>query len=151
MRTAAPGKERIGTVQGVSSRDHTAEDAADHAAFAGDDEGGSWPRPRGWTAPERLLELDVATLPGVGPTLSKRLAAFGIRTIRDLLLHGPRRYESAAERVPISRLGLSDGEVAIEGNVLSVRSRPLRGRRSLVSAVVADGSGGQITASFFNQ
>jgi len=122
-----------------------------HTGFTGvvQDE---WPRPRGWMPPRRLAELDVQTLPGVGPSLARRLRGFGIHTVRDLLLHAPRRYESAVDQISISKLGLAEGEVAIEGRVASVRSRPLRGRRrTLVTAVVADGSGGSISASFFNQ
>src|SRR3954452_6987764 len=110
-----------------------------------------WPRPRGWTPPHRLDTLDVSTLPGVGPTLAKRLRGFGITSVRDLLHHAPRRYESAAEQVPIAKLGLSEGEVAIEGRIVNARARTLRGRRTLVSATVHDASGGQISASFFNQ
>src|SRR3954468_10009950 len=110
-----------------------------------------WPRPRGWTPPHRLDTLDVSTLPGVGPTLAKRLRGFGITSVRDLLHHAPRRYESAAEQVPIAKLGLSEGEVAIEGRIVNARARTLRGRRTLVSATVRDVSGGQISASFFNQ
>jgi ATP-dependent DNA helicase RecG len=110
-----------------------------------------WPRPRGWTPPQRLDALDVATLAGVGPTLAKRLRAFGISSVRNLLDHAPRRYESAAEQVAIAQLGLAEGEVAIEGRIVSARARPLRGRRTLVQAAVSDGSGGQITAQFFNQ
>jgi hypothetical protein len=121
-----------------------------HPGFAGVVQS-SWPRPRGWTPPQYLDALDVQTLPGVGPTLAKRLRSFGIATVRDLLLHAPRRYESAVDTVAISKLGEADGEVAIEGRVVSARARPLRGRRTLVTAVVADGSGGQINASFFNQ
>src|SRR4051794_7175610 len=109
-----------------------------------------WPRPRGWTPPQRLGGLDVASLQGVGPTLAKRLRAFGISTVRDLLEHAPRRYESAAEQVAIATLGLAEGEVAIEGRIVSARARPLRGRRTLVNAAVRDESGGQITARVFN-
>src|SRR5581483_10912709 len=90
-----------------------------------------WPRPRGWTPPQRLDALDVSTLPGVGPALGRRLRAFGISTVRDLLDHAPRRYESAAEQVAIATLGLAEGEVAIEGRIVSARARPLRGRRTL--------------------
>ena len=111
----------------------------------------NWPRPRGWTPPQHLDALDVQSLPGVGPSLAKRLRTFGITTVRELLLHAPRRYESAVDQVAISKLGMAEGEVAIEGRIVSARSRPLRGRRTLVSAVIADGSGGQISASFFNQ
>jgi ATP-dependent DNA helicase RecG len=111
-----------------------------------------WPRPRGWTPPQRLDALAVSTLPGVGPTLARRLRAFGISTVRDLLDHAPRRHESAAEQVSIAKLGLVEGEVAIEGRIAGARLRPLRGRRrTLVQAVVRDGSGGQVTAQFFNQ
>jgi ATP-dependent DNA helicase RecG len=110
-----------------------------------------WPRPRGWTPPQHLDALDVSSLPGVGPTLARRLRTFGISTVRDLLQHAPRRHESAAEQVPIATLGLSEGEVAIEGRIVSARARPLRGRRTLVQAAVRDDSGGQVTAQFFNQ
>src|SRR3954453_2683698 len=110
-----------------------------------------WPRPRGWTPPQLLEARDVSSLAGVGPTLAKRLRAFGISTVRDLLDHAPRRYESAAEQVSIAKLGLTEGEVAIEGRIVSARARPLRGRRTLVNATVRDDSGGQITAQFFNQ
>jgi len=121
-----------------------------HTGFSGvvqDD----FPRPRGWAPAERLDVLDVSSLPGVGPTMAKRLRAFGIETVRDLLFHAPRRYERAVDEVPISKLGLVEGEVAVEGRVVSARARTLRGRRTLVTAVVRDDSGGQVTASFFNQ
>ena len=121
-----------------------------HAGFTGVVQR-DWPRPRGWAPPQRLDTLDVMTLPGVGATLAKRLRTFGIQSVRDLLFHAPRRYESAVDQVPIAKLGLADGEVAIEGRIVSARARPLRGRRTLVTATVRDESGGQVSASFFNQ
>src|SRR5262245_47046017 len=119
-----------------------------HAGFTGvvQDE---WPPPRGWRPPHRL-DADAGWLPGVGPSLAKRLRAFGIQTVRDVLFHAPRRYESAVDQIPIAKLGLADGEVAIEGRIVGARARRLRGRRTLVTATVRDGSG-QIGASFFNQ
>jgi ATP-dependent DNA helicase RecG len=110
-----------------------------------------WPRPRGWSPPQRLDSLDVSSLPGVGATLAKRLRGFGIQTVRDLLFHAPRRYESAAEQIPIAKLAQAEGEVAIEGRIASARARPLRGRRTVVTAIVRDDSGAQVSASFFNQ
>ena len=122
-----------------------------HTGFAGVVQD-RWPRPRGWTSPERVGTLPATTLPGVGQAFAKRLRVLGIDTVGDVLAHAPRRYESAADEVPIAKLGLAEGEVAIEGRIVSARSRPLRGRRTLVTAAVADGSGGgQISASFFNQ
>ena len=111
-----------------------------HAGFTGVVQH-EWPRPRGWAPPQRLDALDVTTLPGVGATLAKRLRTFGIQSVRDLLFHAPRRYESAVDQVPIAKLGLAEGEVAIEGRIVSARARPLRGRRTLVTAIVRDDSG----------
>jgi ATP-dependent DNA helicase RecG len=99
--------------------------------------------------PERL-ELGVETLPGVGPVVATRLAKLGLRTVRDLLEHRPRRYEAAADEVRIADL-LADGEeVAIQGEVLRTSIRRPRRRLAIVQARIADSSG-QITAVWFNQ
>jgi ATP-dependent DNA helicase RecG len=120
-----------------------------HAGFTGVVQH-DWPRPRGWAPPQRLDTLDVSSLPGVGATLARRLRGFGIETVRDLLLHKPRRYESAVDQVAIAELGAADGEVAIEGRIVSARARPLRGRGTLVTAIVRDDTG-QVSVPFFNQ
>jgi ATP-dependent DNA helicase RecG len=119
-----------------------------HAGFGGvvQDE---WRRPRGWMPPARVDALPVTTLPGVGSTLARRLRALGIVTVLDLLLHRPRRYEQAVEEIAISQLW-GDGEVAIAGEVVDVRTRRLGGRRSIVTARIRDASGA-IGASWFNQ
>jgi ATP-dependent DNA helicase RecG len=115
--------------------------------FAGLDSPAAWPAPRGRPRPERLeRELDV--LPGVGATLKKRLAKLGLRTVGDLLEHAPRRYESAADEVPIAALGGSD-EVVITGEVLNVSARR-RGRLRIVTARVSDGTA-SVAATWFNQ
>jgi ATP-dependent DNA helicase RecG len=108
-----------------------------------------WPRPRGWAGPERLDTLGIDTLAGVGAALAKRLRALGIETVRDLLLHRPRRYEQAVDEIAISQLW-GDEEVAIAGVVEDVRTRRLGGRRTIVTARVRDDSGA-IGASWFNQ
>ncbi len=119
-----------------------------HPGFAGvvQDE---WRRPRGWAAPEVVGALGITTLPGVGAALAKRLRALGIETVRDLLLHRPRRYEQAVDEIAISQLW-GDDEVAIAGEVIDVRTRRLGGRRSIVTARVRDATGA-IGASWFNQ
>ncbi|HEY2371181.1 MAG TPA: ATP-dependent DNA helicase RecG [Gaiellaceae bacterium] len=107
-----------------------------------------WPATRGRPRPERLdIELDA--LPGVGVALKRKLAKLGLATVRDLLEHRPRRYESAADEVAIAELSGRD-EVVIVGEVLNVTKRPLRGRRTLVNARIDDGTA-TITASWFNQ
>ena len=117
-------------------------------AFAGLDRPQAWPATRGRPRPERLgAALD--SLDGVGVTLKRRLAKLGLETIGDLLEHVPHRYESAAEEVPIAELH-GDDEVVIVGEVLNVSKRPLRGRRTLVTARITDGTA-TIGATWFNQ
>ena len=118
-----------------------------HTGFAGVVPDTDWRRPRGWARPERLTDA-VDTLPGVGATLARRLRPLGIETVGDVLLHRPRRYESAADEIPISQLW-GDEEVAIAGTVSGVRARR-RGRLTIVTAKVSDASG-SISATWFNQ
>ena len=122
-----------------------------HSGFTGvvpEPSAAGWPSPRGFEPPARL-DAGVETLPGVGPSLVKRLRPLGIATVGDLLLHRPRRYERAADELAISQLW-GDDEVVIAGVVESVRTRPLGGRRTVLTAVVRDESG-SIGASWFNQ
>jgi ATP-dependent DNA helicase RecG len=119
-----------------------------HPGFAGVVQN-EWPRPRGFQAPEQLDALPITTLPGVGVTLARHLRALGIVTVRDLLLHRPRRYERAVDEIAISQLW-GDDEVAIAGEVVDVRTRRIGGRRSIVTARVKDDTG-TIGASWFNQ
>jgi ATP-dependent DNA helicase RecG len=115
--------------------------------FAGTDVVEQWPLSRSMPRPERLaLGLDV--LPGVGATVSKRLAKLGLRTVGDLLRHAPFRYEPAAPELRIAEL-FGEEEAAIAGVVLSTRKRRAR-RLTIVTARVEDDSG-QIDAVWFNQ
>ena len=116
--------------------------------FASLDRPDSWPPPRGRARPERLL-AGVETLPGVGPALKRKLAALGLRTVGDVLLHRPRRYEPAAPEVAISDV-FGEDEVAIAGEVVSASVRRLRGRLTAVDARIKDASG-TIGARWFNQ
>jgi ATP-dependent DNA helicase RecG len=86
-------------------------------------------------------------LPGVGPTIRRKLARLGLRTIGDLLFTAPFRHVGART---ISSLFGEDEEVAIEVEILRVAKRPIRGRRTLVEADVADDTG-SMRAVWFNQ
>jgi ATP-dependent DNA helicase RecG len=115
--------------------------------FASLDPPQAWPATPGRPQPQRLdRELDA--LPGVGVTLKRKLAKLGLHTIRDLLEHRPRRYESAADEVAIAALGGTE-EVVIAGEVLNVSSRR-RGRLKIVTARISDGTA-SVAATWFNQ
>jgi ATP-dependent DNA helicase RecG len=106
-----------------------------------------WPRTRSFPRPE-ALDRAVDILPGVGPSVSKRLARLGVRVVGDLLTHRPFRYEQPVPERRIADLG-ADEEVAIAGEVLSVSQRR-RGRLRILTARVSDGSA-TVSASWFNQ
>jgi ATP-dependent DNA helicase RecG len=118
------------------------------AGFAGLDRPTSWPPTRGRSRPE-LLARPLDSLPGVGPSVKRKLSKLGLDTVRDLLEHRPRRYESAADLRRIADLH-GDEEVVIEGEVLTATQRR-RGRLTIVTARVTDESGASISASWFNQ
>jgi ATP-dependent DNA helicase RecG len=115
--------------------------------FAGLDQPQVWPPTPRTPRPVRLA-APLDTLPGVGPTLKRRLAGLGLETVRDLLEHRPHRYEAEAPEVSIGALA-GDDEVAIAGEVVTVNSRR-RGRLTIVTARISDGTG-SIAASWFNQ
>ena len=117
------------------------------AGFAGLETPESWPRPRSAPRPE-LLDASVGSLAGVGPTIARRLARLGLKTVGDLLWRRPRRYE---EPVPTKRICdlFGDEEAVIEGVVRSATSRR-RGRLKILTARIADETG-EIKATWFNQ
>ena len=101
----------------------------------------------GTPRPERL-DLPIDVLPGVGPTVEKRLAKLGLRTVGDALEYRPHRYEPAAPERRITEL-FGEDEAVIAGEVRSTRLQRAR-RLKLVKARVADETG-EITAVWFNQ
>jgi ATP-dependent DNA helicase RecG len=118
------------------------------AGFAGSDRPGSWPPPRTRPRPEALDER-VESLRGVGPALGKKLSKLGLRTVGDLLLYRPHRYEAAVPERRIADL-LAGEEAAIAGEVRGVTVRRPRRNLAIVQARVADASD-EITAVWFNQ
>ena len=116
--------------------------------FAGGDPPAVWPRPPRFPRPEQL-DREADSLRGVGPTVSKRLAKLGLRTVRDLLEHAPFRYEAAVPERPIAELLIGE-EAAVAGTVKRVSSRRTRRRLTVQTAVVADATG-TISAVWFNQ
>ncbi len=96
-----------------------------------------------------LDAIDVEKLSGVGPKTSKSLKTAEIASVLDLLMHYPRRYIDRTREATIANLPVGEqGMVLVE--IMKVNARRTRNRRSLVEAVVSDGTG-RISLTFFNQ
>jgi ATP-dependent DNA helicase RecG len=117
--------------------------------FAGLDPPGAWPPTPRALRPERL-ELSLDSLPGVAATTQRKLGKLGLATVRDVLEHRPRRYETAADEVAIAALRQGE-EVVVTGRVLKVEKRSMRGRRrTRIVARVDDGTAA-VSVTWFNQ
>ena len=92
------------------------------------------------------MASELRSLHGVGPRLEESLARLGIHTAQDLLFHLPLRYEDRTRVYPIGSL-YPGATVQIEGEV--EHSTIVRGRRSMLVVVVADGTG-LVTLRFFH-
>jgi ATP-dependent DNA helicase RecG len=105
--------------------------------------------------PKRAVKVEetapVTTISGVGPKVAERLAALGVRTVRDLAEHVPRDFLDWSEATGFAALRLGQ-EATIECTVERTRLRPTRRRNlKLVEAAVVDREGGRATALWFNQ
>ncbi len=115
--------------------------------FASLDRPEAWERPRLAPRPERL-DAPLDTLKGVGTQVQRKLRGLGLLTVRDLLEHGPRRYESAVPERAIGDLLVGE-ECTLSVEVKSARTRRVR-RLTILTAAVDDGTG-PVNAVWFNQ
>ena len=93
-----------------------------------------------------LTHINVSTLRGVGKQTLARLQKVGLRTLLDLILHLPARYQDRTHVVPIAEL--IPGQFAvIEGEIISVR-RAL-GKKPSWHCQIADHTG-KVMAIFFH-
>lgn len=98
------------------------------------------PLPKGNVAPLPPLAQPVASLWGVGPERGVQLARLGIRTVEDLLLHRPRRYEDRRKFLPIRELQVGQ-PATVRGKVIaSGIKRWKKGQRSMFECILDDGT-----------
>jgi ATP-dependent DNA helicase RecG len=96
--------------------------------------------------------LDAATtvLQGVGPKHAQTLETLGLRTLGDMLYYFPFRYEDYSQLKPIRSLWYGE-QVTVIGTIQSVHARSIHGgSRSVVEAILGDGTG-NLRLTWFNQ
>lgn len=86
----------------------------------------------------------------MGLARSRALAAAGVETIRDLLLHLPLRFVEHPEAVALADQPLIEGPVAVIGRLERVQQRSPRRRLTLVTAELVDGPR-RLRVVWFNQ
>jgi ATP-dependent DNA helicase RecG len=95
------------------------------------------------TAPNQQLQplaRPVTALHGVGPERATQLARLEIRTVEDLLLHRPRRYEDRRHLLPIAELQLGEA-VATRGTVVALGVKWYKKHtKSIFELILDDGS-----------
>ena len=96
-----------------------------------------------------LAEIDVSRLRGVGDRKREALSSVGIENVLDLLTTYPRRWVDRTNEARVSDLEPGT-EALVLVAVRSVRKRVGRNRRTIVEAVVGDGTG-RMQVVFFNQ
>lgn len=92
------------------------------------------------TSQERLHEIPIRYVKGVGPGKAKLLAQLGIETIEDALYYPPKRYEDRSRLSLIRELKMGQ-DAAIRVKVMAKTLRRARGGRNMVEAAFADSSG----------
>ena len=96
-----------------------------------------------------LSSVSVERLKGVGEKKLAALQSVGIESVLDLLTTYPRRWVDRTNEARVSDL-LPGIEALVLVSVRSVSKRAMRNRRTMVTAVVGDGSG-RMQIVFFNQ
>ncbi|MCW5877747.1 MAG: ATP-dependent DNA helicase RecG [Anaerolineales bacterium] len=96
------------------------------------------------------LDAPTTVLYGVGAVNAQRLEKLGLYTLGDMLYHFPRRYDDYSQLSDMVSL-LYGQHVTVMGTVRSIANRPVKGgRRSIVEALVDDGTAA-LRVSWFNQ
>ena len=95
------------------------------------------------------LDAPITVVRGVGERQAGRLARLGIRTVRDLIMFIPRRYDDFSNLKPINRLEYGE-DVTIIAQVVKANSHKTRRGRSIFKALLSDNTG-TTEATWFNQ
>lgn len=98
---------------------------------------------------EYLSGISIEKVSGLSGARGKALAGAGLRSVRDLLFHFPRRYIDRSRVEPVSQLPVGE-EVTVIATVTSVSTRRPRARLTMTEALLNDGTG-TIKAVWFNQ
>ncbi|MCH8500868.1 MAG: ATP-dependent DNA helicase RecG [Aliidiomarina sp.] len=93
----------------------------------------------------QLAQIPVTNLKGVGPKMAERLERLGLRSVQDVLLHLPSRYQDRTKVTPIAALRTQEYATVVAE---VVDNRVHFGKRRALLVRVSDRSG-SLTLRFF--
>lgn len=96
------------------------------------------------------LSTPIEKLSRVGPFYQKRLKKLGIKTINDLLLHFPHRYEDFSKIIPISEVG-ANTNCCVQGKILEIKNTRTWKKRMILTQGILEDRSGAIKVIWFNQ
>jgi ATP-dependent DNA helicase RecG len=94
------------------------------------------------------LAAPLIDLRGVGPALAEKLEAKGLRTVEDLLLFLPRKFEDRRAPRTVAEAPIGERSV-IAGRIGTLRETKARGRR-IFELPLTDGQGDRLMCVWFN-
>lgn len=99
---------------------------------------------------DKLNEISVQFIKGVGPAKKKMFSALGIESIEDLMYFFPRRYQDRRDIISLAQVKVGDAQT-IMGLVVSCKARRSYYTKKHVTEVVLDDKSGRIFLTWFNQ
>ncbi len=95
------------------------------------------------------LQTSLYAIPGIGPTIARKIEKLGLFTVEDLIHHYPFRYDDFSNVT--NTLEAKEGEkVTLQGEIWSISNIYTRSRKIITKAVFNDGSS-PIELTWFNQ
>lgn len=92
---------------------------------------------------------DIQYVKGAGPQVTQKLQKLGIRSVRDLLWHIPRRHDDRTRIVPLNQVQ-PDVAMTVQGRVVTVDNQSTRRGMTITHCLIDDGTG-TIDLIWFNQ
>jgi len=140
---------------GMGERQHSLVEAGQELGrLAGIEKQSSAARPAGPPPPPASkatlsLESEIQFLKNVGPQAGARLTKLGIRTVQDMILHLPRRWEDRSSLRPIASVRPGAVET-IQGTLGPVRNKSPKRGMTISQMPLSDGTG-TVLLTWFNQ
>jgi ATP-dependent DNA helicase RecG len=99
--------------------------------------------------PASLLSRPVTSLAGVGPERAALLGKLEIRTVEDLLLHRPRRYEDRQKLVRIAQLQLRESAIT-NGKIVAMGTKWFKQHTKSIFEIILDDGTGRLHCRWWN-